>query len=245
MSISRAIATRTNNKFVVPCAGKMFRSNVTDKNKALCFVLNKGYIQTDTLEEMKKFKSGIKEKYETIFSVGNIDKVILAKSGKIVYRQRFFFKNFKIMLDACKYYGLTFEICEKFEITINNVINCNEDLKYLEFYAKKFNETITEYLTNTCLIYVKDFLRVNDVYNNIHMDIDKFLEGKRSYLERAPFLIVSYSIDKKESGIFILDKNFKDNRKFDVEKNHTVDFVDYGFTENNVQKDLKNRVFTV
>ena len=95
------------------------------------------------------------------------------------------------------------------------------------------------------MIYVKDFLRVNDVYNNIHMDIDKFLEGKRSYLERAPFLLVSYSIDKKESGIFIWDKNFKDNRKFDVEKNHTVDFVDYGFTENNVQKDLKNRVFTV
>ena len=80
MSISKAIATRTNNKFVVPCAGKMFHSNVTDKNKALCFVLNKGYIQTDTLEEMKKFKRKIKKNYETIFSVGNIDKVILAKS---------------------------------------------------------------------------------------------------------------------------------------------------------------------
>lgn len=245
MSISRAIAIRTNNKFVVPCAGKMFRSNVTEKNKALCFVLNKGYIQTDTLEEMKNFKSGIKEKYDTIFPVGNIDKVILTKGGKLVYRQRFFFKNFQIMLDACKYYGLTFEIGNSFEITINNVINCNEDLKYLEFYAKKFNETITEFLTNACLIYVRDFLRVNDICNNIPIDIEKFLEGKRSYLERAPFLIVSYSIDKKESGIFILDNNFKDNRKFDIEKNHTIDLVDYGFTEENVQEDLKNRVFTI
>ena len=96
-----------------------------------------------------------------------------------------------------------------------------EEIKYLLKLSKEFKE------------------------RKIHGEPHKFLEGKRNYLERAPFLIVSYSIDKKESGIFIWDKNFKDNRKFDVEKNHTVDFVDYGFTENNVQKDLKNRVFTV
>lgn len=245
MSISRAVATRTNNKFVVPCAGKMFKSNITNKNKALCFVLNKGYIQTDTLEEMKQIKDGIEQKYETIFSVGNIDKVILTNSGKLVYRQRYFFKNFQKMLEACKYYGLTFEIDKSFEITINNVLNCKDDLKYLEVYAKKFNETITEYLTNTCLVYIKDFLKVNDVYNLFPKDMNKFLEGKRNYLERAPFLIVSYSIDKSESGIFILDRNFKDNRKFDIEKKHTIDFVDYGFTDENVQKDLKNRVFTI
>lgn len=221
----------------------MFKSNVTATNKALCFVLNKGYLQTDTLEEMRHFKEVIEEKYETVIHVGNIDKIKLDDTNKIVYRQRFFFKNLQLILDVCKYYGFTFEVDKDFEITINNIINCQSDLKYLEIYAKKFNETITQYLTNTCMVYISDFLKVSDVMVKMPKDMNKCLEGKKNYLERAPFLVVSYSIDKKESGIFIWDKNFKDNRKFDVQKQHTADVVDYGFTEEMIEADIKDKAF--
>lgn len=243
MSISRAIATKRNNKFVIPCAGKMFRSNVSNKNKALCFVINKGYLQTDTYEEMIKYREYIDKGYDTIIRVGNIDRIILRNTKKIVYRQRYFFKNFKVLIDMCKFFGFTVEISEDFEITINNVMNCKDDLRYLEVYAKNQSETITQYLTNTCMIYINDFFKLNDVYSKLPQDINKLLDGKRSYLERAPFLVISYNIDKKESGFFICDKNFKDNRKFNVNLEHTLDKVDYGFTEENVKKDLKAGYF--
>ena len=38
MSILNAIAVKGTNKFVVPCAGKMFRSSISKDDKALCFV---------------------------------------------------------------------------------------------------------------------------------------------------------------------------------------------------------------
>lgn len=245
MSISKAIASRTNNKFVIPCAGKMFKSNVSETNKALCFVLNKGYVQTDTLEEIENYKNIIDKKYPSLIHVGKVDKIILNKDNKLVYRQRYFFKNFQILLEVCNFFGFTVEISEKFEITINNVMNCQSELKYLEIYARKQEETITEYLTNACLIYLNDFLKLLDVSYKLPKDIEKFLEGKRSYLERAPFLIVSYSIDKKESGIFISEGNFKDTRKFDITLEHTVDTVNYGYTDENVRKDLKAGYFVL
>ena len=243
MSIVKAVASKNNNKFVIPCAGKMFRSNVTTTNKALGFVLNKGYLQTDTIEEIENYKNLIKQGYDSVIYVGPPDKIRLRNEDKIVYRQRYFFKSFELLVQMCKFFCFEIIIDDEFEITINNVMNCQEDLQYLEIYAKKQDETITKYLTNTCLVHINDFLKVHNTYYKLPKNIDKFLEGKREYLERAPFLVVSYSIDKRESGIFIYNKYFKDTRKYNINIEHDVEKVNFGFTEENVKKDLKAGYF--
>ena len=240
MSILNAIAVNGTNKFVVPCAGKMFRSSISKDDKALCFVINKGYFETTDLISMLSILD-YTTKVNDIVLVGKIEKVRLRTSKIIVYRQRVFFKNLRIFLNFCKVQGIRFELAQDFHISINNIMNCREDLIYLERYAKKFDESIDEWLTHCCTIELYYLLKSLNMYSDLSKRVNIYLRGRVNYLYRAPFLISSYSIDTKSSGIF-LGFVAEDKRLYKDDVTG-VDLLKYGYTQKNVEADIKGGAF--
>lgn len=240
MSILNAIAVKGTNKFVVPCAGKMFRSSISKNDKALCFVINKGYFETTDLISMLSILD-YTTKVNDIVLVGKIEKVRLRTSKIIVYRQRVFFKNLRIFLNFCKVQGIRFELTQDFHISINNIMNCREDLIYLERYAKKFDESIDEWLTHCCTIELYYLLKSLNMYSDLSKRVNIYLRGRINYLYRAPFLISSYSIDTKSSGIF-LGFVAEDKRLYKDDVTG-VDLLKYGYTQKNVEADIKGGFF--
>lgn len=240
MSILNAIAVKGTNKFVVPCAGKMFRSSISKDDKALCFVINKGYFETTDLISMLSILD-YTTKVNDIVLVGKIEKVRLRTSKIIVYRQRVFFKNLRIFLNFCKVQGIRFELAQDFHISINNIMNCREDLIYLERYAKRFDESIDEWLTHCCTIELYYLLKSLNMYSDLSKRVNIYLRGRVNYLYRAPFLISSYSIDTKSSGIF-LGFVAEDKRLYKDDVTG-VDLLKYGYTQKNVEADIKGGAF--
>lgn len=240
MSILNAIAVKGTNKFVVPCAGKMFRSSISKDDKALCFVINKGYFETTDLISMLSILD-YTTKVNDIVLVGKIEKVRLRTSKIIVYRQRVFFKNLRIFLNFCKVQGIRFELAQDFHISINNIMNCREDLIYLERYAKRFDESIDEWLTHCCTVELYYLLKSLNMYSDLSKRVNIYLRGRVNYLYRAPFLISSYSIDTKSSGIF-LGFVAEDKRLYKDDVTG-VDLLKYGYTQKNVEADIKGGAF--
>lgn len=240
MSILNAIAVKGTNKFVVPCAGKMFRSSISKDDKTLCFVINKGYFETTDLISMLSILD-YTTKVNDIVLVGKIEKVRLRTSKIIVYRQRVFFKNLRIFLNFCKVQGIRFELAQDFHISINNIMNCREDLIYLERYAKRFDESIDEWLTHCCTIELYYLLKSLNMYSDLSKRVNIYLRGRVNYLYRAPFLISSYSIDTKSSGIF-LGFVAEDKRLYKDDVTG-VDLLKYGYTQKNVEADIKGGAF--
>lgn len=240
MSILNAIAVKGTNKFVVPCAGKMFRSSISKDDKALCFVINKGYFETTDLISMLSILD-YTTKVNDIVLVGKIEKVRLRTSKIIVYRQRVFFKNLRIFLNFCKVQGIRLELAQDFHISINNIMNCREDLIYLERYAKRFDESIDEWLTHCCTIELYYLLKSLNMYSDLSKRVNIYLRGRVNYLYRAPFLISSYSIDTKSSGIF-LGFVAEDKRLYKDDVTG-IDLLKYGYTQKNVEADIKGGAF--
>lgn len=153
MSFASEVLSSSNNMFIIPCTGKMFFSSISKGNRALCICLNKGYIQTDDLEDMLNNLDLFQG--DNIFKlVGNIEKVKLQASGSIVYRQRVFFKSVTELLWVCKRSALSVRLDTNFGISINSVMNVLDQLVYLERYAKEFDESIDDWLHNICIIHL-------------------------------------------------------------------------------------------
>lgn len=241
MSIAKFIDKMSYNKFVIPCAGKMFRSNITSKDKALCFCINKGYFETNNLMSMLNILDYLNEQSDIFIIVGNVEKVILTKNKNIVYRQRLFFKNLEELFLLCKKYGLTIDFPSTFHISINSVLNCKDDLKYLERYASMHNETIDKWLTNCCLIHVNNYLKDLNINTSLDRRVERALINKRGYLDRAPFLISSYNIDLKSSSIYLRDLE-NDERLYSYNIDDKLSII-YGYTTSNIKKDKKEGVF--
>lgn len=239
MSISNKMSSINTNRFIVPCAGKMFKSSISGGDKALCYVLNKGYFETLDLENMLYIVDDAIQNKDFIL-VGKIEKV--QTKTVIVYRQRLFFKSLHGLLLLCKRYGIAFEVLDSFQIDINNTMNVTSELKYLEHYAKRFNETIDKWLTNTCLIELYFYIKSLGIETHLERRVHRFLKQKIDYLDRAPFLISSYNITNKTSGIF-LNYNPLDSRLFD-EVSTGLELLKIGYTDNNVKKDIQLGVFS-
>lgn len=239
MSISAVVSIKGSNKLVIPCAGKMFRSNISKDDKALCFVINKGYFETADLQAMLSILDDFSQ-FKEIIRVGNIEKVRL-KSGFIVYRQRIFFKSLKTVLNLCKVLGLRFELSSDFKISINNIMNCVEELVYLERYAKRFDESIDEWLTHCCIIELFNLLKSMGMYSDLGKLVNKYLSNRQGYLDRAPFLVSSYNIDASNSGIFL---GFQpDDRRLYSSRAEGKDVLKLGYTVKGVEQDIKGGKF--
>lgn len=233
MSFAKKMAQNKIQELVIPCAGKMFMSSVDKKNKALCFVLNKGYIQTTDLNTLLAFEKAIEDEKLDIVLVGELDRVILSGSKKIVYRQRLFFHSIVAVLKLCKTFGVAITVPNDFEIDISNVVLVRSKLPAIERYAQEQGETITKYLTHTCLVNFYIMLDYLGMYSSIGVKMEKFLSDKKGYMNRAPFLVGSYG--KEHSSLF-LHANKKDKRMYTGVSDDVTD-LDYGFTEVNVRND--------
>lgn len=241
MSISKQMAKTGSMRLIIPYAGKMLRSNISKDNRALCFCINKGYIESDSLEPIYYLTESIKDSNSVwLFLVGKIDKIRL-KTGRYCYRQRVFFYSFMNMCELCKKSGIVVQTSERFRITINSVTNCIEDLQYLEWYASTFEETIDSYLTNTCKVQIFNLLSSKKMFTPLKYEVDEILNGRLHYLERSPFLVGSYDVKTVTSSIFI-NKNNRDTRMYKTE--HLENIEVYGFTEKMVNEDKQMGVFS-
>ena len=235
MSLSKTVAGLQTNRFIIPCAGKMFKSNIPNKDKALGFVLNKGYFETQDLLSMLGIKDVFSNRTDFVF-VGNIEKIKLA-SGKIVYRQRLFFKSLVLLVNLCNRFGVYLFITKDFEISIDNLINCKSELGTLGRIARSHGNTLDLWLTNCCKIELAYLLRKLGVSCDIDKRILQSLGGKRNYLHRAPLLVSSYNIDKHGSALF-LDYEVNDIRLCN-EYTNGVGWLNVAYTDKNIQSDMK------
>lgn len=231
MSLANILSRNTVCSLIIPCAGKMFRSSISKKDKALCFVINKGYIETARLDTLYYMLEDV-SKLKWLVFVGGINKVS-TKSG-IRYRQRVFFKSFVEMISLCKSQGITIELDDDFEIDINNVMFCLNDLKYLELYARQHNQNIDRYLTETCICQMSLLLKSKKFDSPINDRAEHILRGRIGYLDRAPYLVSSYNIENHTSSIYI-PSNVDDNRIVSVDR--------FGYIESIVKHDKEKGVF--
>lgn len=237
MGIASSLAADIADKLVVPYPGKMFSSSVAKDDKALCFVINKGYFETDNIDDLNGLLSDANS--NTLKLVGGVDKVEV-ESGE-VFRQRVFFKSLKEVLELCKLNGFAFELGDDFHITINSIMNCLDDMKYMEYYARSFKVPIDVWLTNCCIVHINQLLKSMGMYTSLSDRAEKILEGNVGYLDRSPFLISSYSIDDKTSSMF-LELDITDKRLFSTSIPDKF-YLTYGFTTTNVADDIKRGYF--
>lgn len=239
MSIVTALTAQTDCRLVIPTPGKMFRSSISKKDKALCFVINKGYIDAVNLQSLLVIIDEFDN--DDLITVGRTEKVILSKTKRIVYRQRVFFKSLYKMFNICHTFGIRVELGQDFRISINSIMNIADELPYLEKYASVFGESIDVWLTNCCIVHINNLLLSQRMYSNMSKRVSKILNEKVGYLDRAPFLISSYSISKHLSALF-LETDITDRRLYSYVIGDKAD-MNYGYTTKVVSNDIKKGIF--
>lgn len=242
MSIAKELASISKDRFIIPCAGKMFYSTVNNKDKALCLVVNKGYFETVTLDGMLDILDKCSD-IDSIVFVGEVEKIKLSETSDIVYRQRIFFKSLSELLDLCKLKAIQFNLADDFQVSINNLVNCKDALDFLEIYAMQHNESISTWLTNVCKFHIVAVLQTKDMFylSQLDEEMEEIIKGKYGYLDRAPFLVSSYNISNKTSSIF-LETDIHDDRLYSFSIKDR-DVLDYGYTSRNIANDIKAGVF--
>ena len=217
-------------RLYIPRAGKMFMSNISKDNQVLVYCLNKGYFETDTLDDMKYILTECENNSsgDNFKLVGDIQKVDIEYVGQ-VYRQRVFFKSLKEILTVCSMNMVQVIFPLNFHIDINNVMNVLDYLPALEKYAyEQDGETIEEFLTNSFKIMINELLKHFNIHSQYKEEVERFLENKDlfTYINRAPYILSSYNIDQHTSAIFqIFRKDSTNNMQ--------------GFTKLNLEADKK------
>lgn len=238
-------------KFVIPTPGKCFKSRIGKKDKVLLLVLNKGYIEADNLETCYYVTAFLDSHRNDFFvPVGNIEKIKLSRSKKVVYRQRIYFKSFATFLKVMKELQASIVIDRNFEVSTNTLMNVLSELPILERYAKDVKSDVNTWLTHVCKILIYEACKKLDMCDRINLteDVYKVSKGVTGYLNRAPLLCGSYSVINHTSSVFrvedISNQTLYDEDIFD--KNivgESKELLDYGYTDNNVKQDIKKGVF--
>jgi len=239
MSIISAVQQFQMAKFVIPFPGKMQHSTIAKSNQALCFCINKGYFDVQDPDTLRSIIEDIDETNGKVMRVGDVDTVRV--NGGITYRQRIFCKSFRLLLNVCKLNGATIVLDDNFEVTINSIMNCISDLKFLEHYAKKYGELIDTWLSNCLIIHINSLLVGMSMYTKYQSRVDDILKNKVGYCDRAPFLLSEFNWDEHKSSVFMNLDN-EDIRIFSTNVGDDYYKV-YGFTTDNVTRDLKEGVF--
>ena len=240
MSIVSAVQQYSYAKFVIPFPGKMQKSNISKTNQAVCMCINKGYFEASDPSLMQNILNDLQSVSQKVLCVGTLDTIRLATGG-VTYRQRVFCKSFRVLLDVCKLNGATIVLGDNFYITINSILNCISDCAYMEHYANKQNELIDDWLTHCLIIHIHSLLIGMGMYSQYGSKVEEILKGRIGYCDRAPFLLAEYNREDKTSSIFMELDNM-DRRLFSTDVGEHYAEV-YGFTTDNVKKDLKEGVF--
>lgn len=239
MGLAKLVAEDSVNRFVISYAGRMQFSNVSKTNKALCFVLNKGYFEIDEKEDFDNLMETA-ESYDTIIPVGEMEAVRLS-AGNIIYRQRVYYTSLFQILKLSKEFALGVELDDNFGIRIQNVLGISDYLKYIEVYANGKEKLVDTYLTNCLTIQLYNVLEQFGIYSELSEEVEYILEDKSGYMDRAPFLLSTVCKKEKKSSIF-LPTNFSDTRLYSIAVDDRK-ILNYGFTLSNLKEDMKKGVF--
>lgn len=234
MSFACDLASKTKSRLVIPYPSKMYRSNISKNNQALCFLINKGYFETVSLSDMLFILDNIQA--DTIFYIGKIEKVCLY-DNMLVYRQRVAFRNVSMILNLCRMTGIYFELGQDFHVTVDSLQDCFSDVKIMKHYAGKFSEPTDVWLTNCCIVHIYGLLRAMNLYTPLGNRVDKILYRRIGYFDRAPFLLASYDKEEKRSSIF-LEMDTNDSRLYSTQIIDKYSLT-YGYTTENIKKDRK------
>lgn len=231
-------------KFVIKTPGKCFKSKIARRDKVLLLVLNKGYIETNTLDVCYYITAFLDTHRGGIFvPVGNIEKVKLTGSNTVVYRQRIYFKSFSVFLRVMKELNASIIISDDFRVTTNTLMNVLDDLPKLERYAKDFKMDVDSWLTKVCKILIYEACKKLDMCDMINLntsvyDLPKDITG---FLNRAPLLCGSYSIVNHTSSVFMVEDT--SNKVLYDNDTYYKSAINYGYTDNNIKEDIKKGVF--
>ncbi len=239
MSISETMAVLSKSKLVIPYPSRMYWSNITRRDKALCFVLNRGYFEAPNCETILCILDDIQS--DTVKFIGSIEKVQL-KSGVVVYRQFVVFKSLKAMLNLCRASGVSFELGKDFHITLDSMENCFSEMKTMKQYASKFREPVDVWLTNCCIIHINELSKGLHFSCNLDDRVNRILYKRNGYLDRSPFLLSSINKEDRKS-VFFVETDINDGRLYSMRILDKNDLV-YGYTTANVKKDKKKGVLT-
>lgn len=226
--------------FVIPKSGKCFKSKISKNDNALVLVLNKGFIESKDFEVCyyaSKFFESYKDNY--FVPVGNIEKIKLDKNN-FVYRQRFYFKSLLSLLKLVKSFNGFIYIPSSFRVDSNSLVNVSDCLPFIERYAKIVKSSVDDWLTNVLKILLYETCLKLDMSEHINLDESVLVikSGVVGYLDRAPLLCGSYDISKHTSSILRVE-DFN-NTSFYSSK---CDINNYGFTDKNIKRDIKEGVF--
>lgn len=241
MSLDTELSQVGDNKFIIPMLSKLHYTNVSFTNKALCFVVNKAYIETDTLSSILII---IEEMLKSIWlqPVGDIEKILLY-DGSVRYRQRIFFYSLKEMLNLCRRYSLQVSVSDDFHIMIENITSCVKDISYLKFYASQHGESIDEWLKNCFIVHISGLLDYLGMYNSLKDYRDSITAGKLGYMDRAPFLLSYYNENLRQSSLFLDNTDVNDYSIYTEGIARSNKDLRYGFTIRNISRDRKAGIF--
>lgn len=232
MAFSKVIAFQTHTKFIIPCAGKLFYSNIEKEQQALGLVLNKGYFESPSLQDLLVLMDELN--INLFIRVGNIDRII-KKDKSIVYRQRIYFKSLLQLLIFLKQNGIILDITDTFKVTINNLLNVIDELPKLEYIAHQQGVDIETYLTDACKIHLHCLLTSLNMYSVFRNQIPRLVR-REGYLDLAPLLVSSYSIKQHTSSLFIEPKSSIVPGMFSYEEIYDKENLKIGYTLGNIEK---------
>lgn len=234
-------------KFVIPTAGKCFKSKIAKKDKALLLVLNKGYVEADDIETCYYVSTFLESHKSSLFVLcGNIEKIKLSKSEKIVYRQRVYFKSLATLLKVLRELNSSVIIDKNFKITTNTLLHCVSDLPYLERYAKRLKLDVDTWLTCVCKILIYEACNKLDMLDKINLtdEVYNIPTTESGFLDRAPMLCGSYSVISHTSSVFRVEDT-SNKKLYSTSVRESLGVLSYGYTDRNVRKDKKRGVFYI
>ena len=236
MSIAKLIAeSNKNDRFMLSFVTNIINTNITKNNRALCFVVNLGYIETDNTDSINEICSG-----DCPFEVlGDIEEGY-NKDGSVVYRQKAKFSSLVEVIKHMKVNGISIGVSDNFSVRSETLINIAEVLKYIKAYNPDSNSVI-DYMNNCCIIQLHCLIKSLGADSLLDDMVNEILKDHQGYLNRSLFLISSYNIENKMFGFF-LPSVVDDERLYTIEIKDKKDFI-YGFTSKNVRADKKKGVF--
>jgi hypothetical protein len=216
----------------------MIYSGIGRDDYLLAFVVDKGYIETDSFDictMTAEYLGGSPLTGAKL--IGKIEAVRLA-SGDLVYRQRLVIQSITRILTICK--KLDFGVCfpEGFRVGISQFEYVGDSIGMLSKYYVLYHQeyaTLEDWLKNSFLLQFRILLELNGIryFLDCGFEDDKTIDC----LYRSPY--VACSVDKYTKISSVLDlgiDKIKYNNKplFSKERGRTAGY----YTDNGTEKEL-------
>lgn len=179
-------------QFIIPCISSILKLK-HNGTKVLAYQLDKGYFQSDSLEEMCVFLESI-SKSGNFKLVGAIDKIRIKSDDSIKYRQRLYFYSFDKLLILCEKMSVFVGLSEDFHIRMEQLSSCHSDLPYMTQYARKRGISLDKWLRNAFILQLGFYMRARGFQDITNIDeISSALLKTKGYCDRAPLLAIDFN----------------------------------------------------